>query len=220
MLGKQALSSSLARRGAAARRLCKELECPPPQAGSTSFPPLPTTEAPPQRNTLRAYPPLPAKVKEKSTKMQETAPRPVSSQRHTEDWQHGLPHPCQWQGLLPDIALRFFNAVASARVFPLPSRSSRYDPRNGMRWTPSTMASYAACMACRARRRSAPPWRSLARRPSHFGREAMHCATYTACTSCPRDDAWLDDSLIVPTRAWVSTLWSTLRSCLTRLTAA
>ncbi|KAL3184707.1 hypothetical protein MRX96_005813 [Rhipicephalus microplus] len=84
----------------------------------------------------------------------------------------------------------------------MPSRLSRYDPRNKTRWTPSTVASYAACMACRARRRSAPPWRRLARRPSHFGREAVRCATFTAFTSRPRDDAWLDDSLIVPTRAW------------------
>ncbi|KAL3212482.1 hypothetical protein MRX96_051846 [Rhipicephalus microplus] len=49
----------------------------------------------------------------------------------------------------------------------------------------------------------APPWRRLARRPSLFGLEAVRCATFTACTPRPRDDAWLDDSLIVPTHAWI-----------------
>ncbi|KAL3188289.1 hypothetical protein MRX96_003615 [Rhipicephalus microplus] len=77
------------------------------------------------------------------------------------------------RGCSPDIALRFFNAVASARIlYAVPACRATIRTVGRTRWTLSTVVVYAACMACRARRRSVPPWRRLARRPSHFGREA------------------------------------------------
>ncbi|KAL3208366.1 hypothetical protein MRX96_039248 [Rhipicephalus microplus] len=71
------------------------------------------------------------------------------------------------RGCPPDIALRFLNAVASARVFyavPLIGlRPAQWDAldtlHRGVVRLPYT--------ACHARRRSAPPWQRLARCPFH-----------------------------------------------------